>query len=627
MTKRYSVIVVGGGHAGCEAALASARMGVDTLLITMKKDAIGYTSCNPAIGGIGKGQLVKEVDALGGEMARAADKSCIQYRMLNRSKGYAARSSRMQIDRQRYNDHMSDKIFSQNCLDVIEDEAVSVMSSGGECRGITGASGTCYTAACVVITAGTYMNGTMHIGLEQFPGGRMGESPSKGLSESLASLGFRMGKLKTGTPARLDGRTINFDGLESQPGDHPVIPFSFSTLSVGLPQLECYITRTSSRTHSIIRSSLDRSPLYSGKIRARGVRYCPAIEDKVVRFPERDSHLVFLEPEGLNTRDFYPNGVSTSLPVDVQKDMYRSIRGLEKVEMVKPAYGIEYDYADPTQLSHALEAKHISGLFLAGQVNGTTGYEEAASLGLMAGINAARKARGESQVVLNRPRAYIGVLIDDLVTKGTTEPYRMFTSRVEYRILVREDNAPERLSDLGFDLGLVDRVTVERVRAKQEKVLRARAALESVKVSAAGSMPEFLREREISLGEGGVSLANVLRRPDISYDDIARACPGLEELSYYEKVSLEVDIKYTGYIEREKARIKKMASLDRITIPEGFDYLSVQGLSNEIREKLDKVRPVSLSQAARISGVTPAAISILMVRLSSDSAGKRGAAI
>jgi len=596
VAREYDIIVVGGGHAGCEAALAAARMGAATLLVTMKKSAIGYTSCNPSIGGVGKGQLVKEVDALGGEMAKAADASCIQYRMLNSSKGYAARSSRMQIDRKAYNDYMLGRVSGQDGLDIIEDEVTGIIVSGGACGGVSTASGNRYSAGRVILTTGTFMNGIIHIGLEHVPGGRIGEKASKGLSKNLASLGFNVGSLKTGTPARLDGRTIDLSALERQDGDQTVIPFSFSSGGVGMPQRPCYITRTNENTHGIIRSGLDRSPLYSGKIRSTGVRYCPSIEDKIVKFPERTSHIVFLEPEGLETEEYYPNGVSTSLPADIQESMYRSIKGLEDVKINKPAYGIEYDYVDPTQLWPSLETKPVSGLFMAGQINGTTGYEEAAALGLVAGINAALHMRGGSPLVLERSEAYIGVLVDDLVTKGTNEPYRMFTSRVEYRLLIREDNADVRLSPVGHRLGLVGAEAMERAERKKEKVNKA-------------------KERIFSLKQEGEPLNRILKRPGVSCEDIAGADKGLQGLTYYEKAQVEVDIKYAGYIERELARIARFSDLEKIRVPEGFDYSGISGLSNEIREKLERLRPRSLGQASRISGVTPAAISILMIKL------------
>ncbi|MFC1570798.1 tRNA uridine-5-carboxymethylaminomethyl(34) synthesis enzyme MnmG, partial [Candidatus Omnitrophota bacterium] len=525
MKNKYDAIVVGGGHAGCEAALACARRGVSTLLITLKKDAIGYTSCNPSIGGIGKGQLVKEIDALGGEMALAADASCIQYRMLNSSKGYAARSSRMQVDRKLYNEYMLKTVLSEDNLEVLEDEVKEIVASKGVCEGVVTEKSGEVKAENVIVTAGTFMNGIIHIGLEHSPGGRIGEKPSVGLSENLSSFGFTIGTLKTGTPARIDGDTIDFSILERQDGDELVVPFSFASEKIRVPQKPCYLTRTNGRTHEIIENNLDRSPLYSGKIKATGVRYCPSIEDKIVRFPERDSHLVFLEPEGLDTNEYYPNGISSSLPLDVQEDMIRSIKGLENVKMNKPAYGIEYDYVDPTQLSPLLETKTIKGLFLAGQINGTTGYEEAAALGLMAGINASCRVKGEDPVILERSESYIGVLIDDLVTKGTKEPYRMFTSRVEYRIILREDNADMRLMPLGRKLGLVKEETLDKVQRKTEKIEDLKKRLS--------------KEKSLFSGQN-MPLLEQLKRPDVSCDDL----PLEEPLTYYEKVQLEVDVKY-----------------------------------------------------------------------------------
>jgi len=615
MLNKYDVIIVGGGHAGSEAALASVRMGMRTLMVTLKKDAIGYTSCNPSIGGIGKGQLVKEIDALGGEMAKAADASCLQYRMLNSSKGYAARSSRMQIDRKLYNNYMKNAVLSRENLDVLEDEVKEVIIRGDKCRGVKTAKGEEILSSNVILTTGTFMNGTIHIGLEHFSGGRIGEEASRGLSENLTQLGFNTASLKTGTPARLDAETIDFSALQAQPGDEAVVPFSFSTSEIKLPQKACYITRTNKKTHDIIRKGLDRSPLYSGKIKSTGVRYCPSIEDKVVKFPERDSHIVFLEPEGLDAGEYYPNGISTSLPLDVQKNMLRSIKGLEKVRMVKPAYGIEYDFVEPTQLFPTLETKKIKGLFMAGQINGTTGYEEAAALGLMAGINASLKVRGEEPLVLQRSQAYTGVLIDDLTTKGTKEPYRMFTSRVEYRIMIREDNADMRLAKVGCGIGLAAKNSLERVQEKKKHVEEAKKRLAGKAISPCTEINSMFSHKGEDPPAGKASLLQILKRPGILYEDIAELDDEALRLSYYEKVQLEVDIKYAGYIERELSRISKFSDLEKIRVPHTFDYSQVPGLSNEVKEKLTHFKPGSLGQASRISGVTPAAISILMIKL------------
>ncbi len=616
MKNKYDIIVVGGGHAGCEAALASSRMGLKTLLVTLDKGKIGYTSCNPSIGGIGKGQLVKEVDALGGEMGKAADASCIQFRMLNSSKGYAARSSRMQIDREKYNEYMYSCVTKQKNLEVFEDEVKELFVKKGVCKGVITAKDEIFESSCVVLTPGTFMDGTIHIGMEHFPGGRIEEKPSIGLSGNLVELGFKIGHLKTGTPARLDGETINFSILEEQKGDDLVIPFSFLTEKINSPQKSCYLTRTNQKTHEIIQNNLDRSPLYSGKIKSTGVRYCPSIEDKVVKFSERDSHVIFLEPEGLDSNEYYPNGISTSLPLDVQKDIIHSIKGLEKAEFNTPAYGIEYIYIEPTQLMATLETKSLPGLFMAGQINGTTGYEEAAALGLIAGINAALKVKKEEPLVLQRAQAYIGVLIDDLVTKGTKEPYRMFTSRVEYRIVIREDNADIRLSKIGNKIGLVSDEVVERIKIKMDRIKKEEEKLSGILVERNDErVVTLLRNKGEAPLSGKVNLLQLLKRPGIWYEDLNEFIGEDDELSYYEKVQIEVDVKYATYIERELQKIKRFRDLEKIIIPKDFDCSDIPGLSNEIKEKLTEMKPYSLGQASRISGVTPAAITILMVKL------------
>ena len=590
MDLKYDVIVVGGGHAGCEASLAAARMGSKTLLLTMSADTIGALSCNPAIGGLAKGQLVKEIDALGGWMAKAADASAIQFRLLNTRKGPAVRSSRAQVDRYAYRAYMKAIIDSQPSLDVREGMAEEILTKGGAITGVRTTLNEIYSCRALVITTGTFLNGLIHIGLEHFPGGRIGEKNSEGLSSSLRKLGIGMGRLKTGTCARLDGKTINFEKLVAQHGDDNIIPFSFHTKKITKKQLPCYLTYTNERTHDIIRANLDRSPLFTGVIKGTGVRYCPSIEDKIYRFPDRPRHHVFLEPEGLNTTEYYPNGISTSLPVDVQEKIVASIEGLEEARITRPGYGIEYDYANPTQLYPTLETKTMPNLYLAGQINGTTGYEEAASLGLMAGINASLKTTGREGLVLGRSQAYIGVLIDDLVTKGTAEPYRMFTSRVEYRLLLREDNADIRLSPIGHEIGLVDGENYKKTVKKRERI-----------------------EYEIArLKRSG--LEKILRRPEISYKDFS-AKDTNAKLSAEEARSVEIEIKYEGYIRRQASEIARLDKIERIRVPGNINYEKIHGLSSEIKEKLKAVGPVNLGQAARISGVTPAAISILMVYL------------
>ncbi|MDO8535949.1 MAG: tRNA uridine-5-carboxymethylaminomethyl(34) synthesis enzyme MnmG [Candidatus Omnitrophota bacterium] len=599
MGSNYDCIIIGAGHAGCEASLAAARLGCNTLLLTMNTDTIGHMSCNPAIGGLAKGQLVKELDALGGEMAKVTDATAIQFRLLNTRKGPAVRSTRAQVDRHAYRLLMKSIIESQALLDVKQGLAEEIIIKDGAVNGVKTSSGEIIHCKTLVITPGTFLNGLMHIGMEHFEGGRIGEEPSKKLSGSLKSLGLKMGRLKTGTCARLDGRTINFDKLIIQDGDNDIRPFSFQTKNMIKDQLPCYITYTNVKTHEIIRANLDRSPLFTGKITGTGVRYCPSIEDKIYRFPARDRHHVFIEPEGLNTNEYYPNGISTSLPVDVQEKIVHSIEGLEDAVIVKPGYGIEYDYADPTQLLPTLETKSIQGLYLAGQINGTTGYEEAAALGLMAGINAALKIKGKDPLILDRSQAYIGVLIDDLVTKGTNEPYRMFTSRVEYRLILREDNADLRLTPIGHKIGLISDEIYLSVMKKKERI-----------------------ENEIKRLKGG-RLEKMLRRPGMSYKDIIPTGPvGFSHraggdagycLTPDEMNEVEIEIKYEGFIKRQLRDVGRFDKLERIRVPENIDYKVINGLSSEIKEKLSKIRPLNLGQASRVSGVTPAAISILMV--------------
>lgn len=622
--KKYDVIVIGAGHAGCEAALASARMGCSTLMLTMNLDSIALMSCNPAIGGLAKGHLVKEIDALGGEMAKIIDRTGIQFRILNRSKGPAVRGTRAQADKQKYRLAMKETVERQPGLDVKQGLVEKILVEDNRIIGVETNIGAQYLSRAVIITTGTFLKGLIHIGLVNYPSGRAGEFSSIGLSDSLRQLGFDIGRLKTGTPARLNGRTIDFSRMKPQYGDEPAPFFSLTENAHPLPQLPCYLTYTNTITHELIEKSLDRSPLYAGVIKGTGPRYCPSIEDKVMRFPERERHQVFLEPEGLDTEEYYANGVSTSLPYDVQSVMYRSIPGLEEVEIMRPAYAIEYDFAPPTQIMHTLETKKIVGLYFAGQINGTSGYEEAAAQGLLAGINAALKIQRRPALVLARSEAYIGVLIDDLVTRGTLEPYRMFTSRAEYRLILREDNADMRLRHKGHEIGLVSADQFKMHQEKKESVQREVLRLKKAWVKPTPEINAVLAAQGTTGISGEALLEQLLKRPELTYRDIVRVSPPPEGLSEPAAEQVEIQVKYEGYIQRQLEQVDRFSLLEQKSIPEDLDYDLVTGLGAEVRQKLKQVRPISLGQASRISGVTPAAISLLIVSLEKRKRGRAG---
>jgi tRNA uridine 5-carboxymethylaminomethyl modification enzyme len=619
---KYDVIVIGGGHAGCEAAHAAAKLGCLTAMVIPDRSKIARMSCNPAIGGPGKSQIVREIDALGGLMAEVIDASGIQFRTLNASKGAAVRANRAQADTQTYEEVMRQKLEALENLTIVEASVDAIKSDNGKVTGVKLSNGKQMECKAAIVATGTFLNGLLHTGMESRPGGRDGEPPSSKLPASLRELGFELARMKTGTPPRLDKATIDFSKIEEQPGDNPPRPFSYFTEEIDRPAVSCHITWTNENTHNVIRASFDRSPLFTGLIEGIGPRYCPSIEDKVVRFPDRDAHHIFLEPVSLSSNLVYPNGISTSLPADVQAEFIRTVPGLEKAEIAIPGYAVEYDYAPPTQINPTLETKSVAGLYFAGQINGTSGYEEAGGQGILAGINGARKILGKTELILKRQESYIGVMVDDLTTLGTDEPYRMFTSRAEHRLVMRQDNADNRFCETGREIGLLPEEKYRRYIEKKEKISKLINRLEKTGITPTKETLRTLKESGMPIIRDGVSLAGYLKRPEVSIK------PGtiFGDLSEYSADEIEragIEIKYEGYIVRQKKWIKELENIENIPLSAGIDYANVSGLSAEAVQKLENIRPVTFGQASRIPGLTPAALSILMIHLKTrKEAGK-----